>query len=254
MSFEDIAQTIIFMFEFWIQTSWYIAFSMSFATNVLIYITAASFIDIVTNTIIGNGSLGTHINNNPLKKGQKITEIKNGIISCLIFSLVSLLARKLFAGITPESIIQLSIEILLFTIFYETYSYFVHRLLHTKLFIKPHAVHHYSVRTTPWSAYSVHPIEALLISLSAPVFMWIFPVHLCVIFAFHILGVIFTMVIHSNLQINNRIFLSGIFNRYTRYHAAHHSIGNVNFGFVYSLLDSYFNTKLVDKKTVHERV
>ena len=142
------------------------------------------------------------------------------------------------------------IEVLVFTIFYETYSYFVHRILHTRQFRNPHSVHHYSVRTTPWSAYSVHPVEALLIGMSAPLFMLIFPVHLSVIFAFHILGVTFTMLIHSNLQLNSRIVFSRLFNRYTRYHSAHHSIGNVNFGFVHSLWDSYFKTKFIEQRAV----
>jgi len=187
------------------------------------------------------------------KKGQKISEIKNGFVACAILALVSLFARKLFVGIVPESINQLLIEVLVFTVFYETYSYFVHRILHTKRFRKPHSVHHYSVRTTPWSAYSVHPIEALLIGMSAPIFMLMFPVHLGVIFAFHILGVIFTLLIHSNLQLNERIIFSQLFNRYTNYHSAHHSLGNVNFGFVHSFWDSCFKTEFIEKKVVNKQ-
>jgi len=238
------------MFEFWIQTKWYIAFVMSFVTNLTIYFVTAYVINYLTQKITQLNKLGQYIDNRPFKKGQKSNEIKNGICSCAVFSLVSLLARELFIGVIPLSTTQLLIEVLVFTLFYETYSYFIHRLLHTKPFIKAHAVHHYSVRTTPWSAYSVHPIEALLIGMSAPLFMLIFPAHLGVIFALHILGVIFTLLIHSNLKLkgNNIFFL--LFNRYTESHATHHSIGNLNFGFVNSFWDLCFKTKYVQSKKI----
>jgi len=252
LSISNIVETVILMFEFWIQTNWYIAFVMSLVTNLGIYIIAASFIDVLTIKIAADGSFGEFIDNRPLRKRQKINEVKNGIGACAIFALVSLLARNLFVGIIPESINQLVIEMLVFTIFYETYSYFVHRILHTKRFRKAHSVHHCSVRTTPWGAYSVHPIEALLIGMSAPIFMLLFPVHLGVIFAFHIFGVIFTMLIHSNLALSGRIIFSGLFNSYTRNHSAHHSIGNVNFGFVNSFWDSCFKTKIIEEKIVNK--
>jgi len=246
-------ENLIFLFEFWIQTSWYIAFVMSLVTNLGVYFFAAYLISFVSYRITKNKSLAYFIDERDFKKGQIQSEIKNGIIACVTFALVSLLARELFVGIIPKTVSQLCIEVLVFTIFYETYSYFVHRLLHIGYFRKAHSVHHYSVRVTPWSAYSVHPIEALFISMSAPIFMLMFPVHLGVIFVFHILGVLFTMVIHSNLKLNGRNVLCQIFNRYTENHCAHHSIGNVNFGFVNSFWDSCFKTKLIHSERVYKQ-
>jgi sterol desaturase/sphingolipid hydroxylase (fatty acid hydroxylase superfamily) len=236
------------MFEFWIQTNWYIAFAMSLVTNFAVYFVAAYFINTLTQKITKNNRGGEYIDNRPFKSRQKTTEIKSGIAACIVFSLVSLFARELFVGIIPLSITQLLIEVLVFTLFYETYSYFVHRLLHIKQFRKLHSVHHYSVRTTPWSAYSVHPIEALLIGISAPIFMLIFPVHLSVIFAFHILGVVFTLLIHSNLKLNGSNIFCQLFNRYTDCHSTHHSIGNVNFGFINSFWDHCFKTKYMSPR------
>lgn len=238
------------MFEFWIQTNWYVAFAMSLVTNLAVYFAFGYLISTITQRITKNNWLGEYIDKRPFKNGQQTSEIKNGITACVMFSLVSLLARELFVGVIPLSITQLLIEVSVFTLFYETYSYFVHKLLHTKQFRKPHSVHHYSVRTTPWSAYSVHPIEALLIGMSAPLFMLIFPVHLSVIFAFHILGVVFTLLIHSNLKLNSSNIFCQLFNRYTRSHTAHHSIGNVNFGFINSFWDLCFKTKYIESRVV----
>lgn len=254
MNISSIVETVTLMFEFWIQTSWYIAFLMSLVTNLGVYIIAALSIDFLANKITKDDLLGKFIDDRPFKEGQKNNEIKNGIVACAMFALVSLLARNLFVGVIPESINKLLIEVLVFTIFYETYSYFVHRILHTKRLRKLHSIHHYSVRTNPWSAYSVHPIEALLIGLSAPLFMLVFPVHLSVIFAFHILGVMFTMIIHSNIQLNDRIVFSHLFNRYTKYHSAHHSVGSVNFGFLHSFWDDYFKTKFIEQKVANKHI
>ncbi len=236
------------MFEFWIQAPWYIAFLMSLTTNLVVYISLAYLITCLSDQITKNKCLAHYINERPLKQGQIVNEIKNGILACVMFAFVSLWARELFVDFLPKSLSQLITEVLIFTLFYEVYSYFCHRLLHIKAFRNLHFVHHYSVRTTPWSAYSVHPIEALLIGLSAPVFMLIFPVHLSVIFGFHILGVVFTLVLHSNIKLNGSNIICLVFNQYTQAHAAHHSIGNVNFGFVNSFLDLCFKTKYIEIK------
>ena len=243
MSIYNIVDLLIFLFDFWINTNWYIALLMSLAANLVVFFVAAFCIEWMTNRWVAEDGLFHFIDNKPLSKNQKRYEIQNGIIACGLFSLVSLLARELFEGIVPQSWQQLFIEVLLFTVFYETYSYFVHRLLHLKPFIQWHGVHHRSHRVTPWSAYSVHPIEALLICLSAPIFMLIFPVHLAVIFAFHIFGVAFTMVLHSNIILDKRIPLSSLFNTYTLRHAAHHHKGNVNFGFVNTFWDKRLKTQ-----------
>lgn len=240
-------ESLIFMFELWIQTDWYIALAMSLATNLAIYLVAGYTINTLTEIITKDNWLGEYIDTRPFKRGQQVTEIKHGVTACIVLAFVSLFARKLFVGIIPLSVTELIIEIVTFTIFYETYSYFVHRLLHLKLFIKVHAVHHQSVRTTPWSAYSVHPIEAVLIGMSAPLFMLIFPVHLGIIFVFHMFGVVFTLIIHSNLKLNGSNILCKLFNRYTQYHGAHHSLGIVNFGFVNSFFDWCFKTKYHDE-------
>ena len=244
LSFLDLC---ILIFEFWIQTNWYIAFLMSLFTNLTVYLVGAYVINAITQKVTKNSLFGKYIDNRPFKRDQRKYEIKNGIIACIIFSLVGLLPRKLFVAILPLSVTQLLIEILVFILFYETYSYLIHRLLHTKLFLKPHFVHHYSIRISSWTAYSIHPIEAFLIAMSAPLFMLLYPMHLSVIFMFHILGLVFTLIIHSNLKLNGNNILCQVFNRYTEYHCAHHTVGNINFGFINSFWDRCFKNNVKTK-------
>ena len=50
----------------------------------------------------------------------------------------------------------------LLNMFANTHFYFVHRLLHTKLFWRWHAVHHRNINVGPWSGFSMHPVEHIL--------------------------------------------------------------------------------------------
>jgi hypothetical protein len=102
------------MFEFWIQTSWNVAFAMSLVTNLAVYFVASYLISTITRKITKNNGLGEYIDKRPFKNGQQKSEIKNGITACVMFSVVSLLARELFVGVIPVSITQLFIEVLAF--------------------------------------------------------------------------------------------------------------------------------------------
>jgi len=234
------------IFKYWISTDWYIALFMSFIINSTIYVFTANTLSIITRKLSSANLVGAYIDTRELKKGQIKNEIYYGIFACFIFSITSLLTRNLFNNIWPETVLSFAAQLIVFSIFYESYSYFVHRLLHIRLFSKAHSVHHSSIRVTPWSAYSVHPIEALFIGASAPLFMLLFPMSLSVILALHIFGMVFTMLIHSNFMVNESIMFSSTINNYTTAHALHHQKGVVNFGFINSFWDKVFKTNSVN--------
>jgi sterol desaturase/sphingolipid hydroxylase (fatty acid hydroxylase superfamily) len=215
---------------------------MSAIVNISVFVLTASILNKLINSLTNNKA-GSYINSGALHTSQKLTEIKNGVAACCIFAVGSLLTRELFNEVWPSSFIDLLSQIVTFALFYETYSYAVHRLMHLPAFRKIHGVHHKSIRVTPWSAYSVHPIEASFIGISAPIFMLLLPLSLGVALTLHILGMMFTIFLHSNYKPNiKNIAINKLF-QYTDYHAAHHLLGNVNFGFVNSFWDYCFKTK-----------
>lgn len=231
------------LFQFWITTEWYFALIMSFGVNCAIYLLSAFVIHVVSSSLNARKSICRYLDENPLKPNQIKTEKLYGIAACFIFALASLFTRLLFKNVWPESLMDFFMQMIVFSIFYEMYSYLIHRLLHLKIFRFVHAVHHRSIRVTPWSAYSVHPVEAFFIGVSAPIFMIIFPMSLSVILGLHILGMVFTMLIHSNLKFYRSAPFLNVFNGYTVGHALHHQKSNVNFGFTSSFLDVVFKTK-----------
>lgn len=229
------------LLDFWVNTHWLKALIISTAVNITIYFITASLIYKLAQYANTKKGLTEYIDKRNLKPNQVQEEIKNGFIACLIFAVGSLITRELFIGKWPESIKEFFLELLIFSVYYEMYSYAVHRLLHTKKFTFIHKVHHKSVTVTPYSAYSVHFIEAMFIGFSAPFFMMFFDISLGVVFILHVVGMIYTIFIHSNMQSEkkaiNRIF------SISRYHSVHHIEGNKNFGFVNIGLDKLFGTK-----------
>lgn len=214
---------------------------MSIASNIVIYTFTATILSALIKIAVEKKAIGSYINNRNLKPNQVRREIKNGLIACIVLATCSLFTRGLFKGIWPESLNTLLLQIVSFVIFYETYSYFVHRLLHTKLLAKFHSVHHSSVRVTPWSAYSVHPIEAAMIGLSAPLFMCLLPLSLGVALILHISGMMFTILLHSNYHLSKTKIFKIIFH-YPEYHSSHHTSGNANFGFINRFWDYLLKT------------
>jgi len=230
------------LLQFWANAHWLVALSMAFVVNSMVYVCASAVLSSGIDRAVNEYGLGSYIDPSKLKNDQVKLERRYGVTACFIFALGSLLTRELFYQLWPETLLSFIFQFVLFAAFYETYSYFVHRLLHLRPFSKIHFVHHHSVRVTPWSAYSVHPVEAMFIAISAPVFMLIFPLSLGLALTLHVFGMLFTILLHSNFQYTGKNRLLSLVFSYPAYHSSHHSDGNVNFGFVNQLWDSVCNT------------
>ncbi|MBB3167902.1 sterol desaturase family protein [Simiduia aestuariiviva] len=230
------------LLRYWIAAPWPIAFTIAFASNTTAYLISAYIIERASHLLIDR-KMAAWIDDRAPRANQRRIEIYYGIIACGIFAALSLLTRLVYSTVWPENLIELLLQVVVFIIFYETYSYFVHRLLHTKWLIKIHAVHHRSTRTTPWSAYSVHPIEAAFIGISAPIFMLFVPMSIGVAFVLHFSGMLFTIFIHSNTSLLHVNPATNLTNNLANQHVTHHRVGNRNFGFVNSIWDYLCKTK-----------
>lgn len=231
------------LLDYWVHTHWTIALLMSSVVNIIVFVITAAILDTSITKLIKQRGIGQYIDTRPFKPQQKMIEIKNGIIACIIFAVSSLLSRILYTELWPSSLWSLGLQITLFVLFYESYSYFIHRLLHTRALLKIHGVHHWSARNSPWTAYSVHPVEALLIAISAPIFMLLLPLSLGVALVFHISGMILTIFLHANYTFGNNNPALKKLTQYPLSHATHHGIGRVNFGFINSFWDKLLQTK-----------
>ena len=109
-----------------------------------------------------------------------IPDVLQPLIFALIGTIMILLWEKgytaIYTDISKYGWWWLLASLILSMLIDETYYYWMHRLLHKpKLFKLIHKVHHPSNITSPWTAFSFHPLEGLLLSVSLPVILMMVP-------------------------------------------------------------------------------
>lgn len=229
----------------WMQMDWYWALLVATLLHLSIYLIGGGIGWLLTRQLWPAMGLGQEIDQRPLKPGQLVYELRNGLQACLLFGVVSLSYRSLCIGIWPQDAISAIWQLAAFVVFNNVYSYGTHRLLHHRYLIRFHAVHHRSTRVTPFSSYSVHGLEALVIAATFPLFLLLVPMGLGMVVLLHAFGMTYTVCIHCNYDLwptlSDDHWFKKLINHPT-YHRYHHTLGNVNYGFTNRLLDLLFKT------------
>lgn len=137
------------------------------------------------------------------------------------------------------------LSLLLMIVIHDTYFYWTHRLLHWKpLFKKVHVVHHLSHNPTPFSAYSFHPVEAI-IQGGVGLIVFIVPYHATsyTLFMAYALGM--NILGHLGFEFLPRNFVKSKighwFNTPT-HHNIHHQDTKYNYGLYFNLWDRFMKT------------
>ena len=108
------------------------------------------------------------------RTGQVKTEIKRSFVSILMFGVLSVPMyyglQSGFLKIKFEFAWHVLVLEALFLFFWnEFHFYSIHRIFHLKPFYKYHADHHYSHVPSPFSAYSFHWSEGILLGAVMPI-------------------------------------------------------------------------------------
>lgn len=245
MTLSALTTWVNLQFAHWMQMDWYWAFVIATLVHLSIYLIGGSVGWWLTRRVWPTIGLGREIDLRPLKPGQLAYELRNGLQACLIFGLISLSYRSLCIDIWPQDTVTAIWQLLAFVVFNNLYSYSTHRLLHHRYLIRFHGVHHRSSRVTPFSSYSVHILEAIVIAATFPLFLLIVPMSLGMVVLLHAFGMMYTVCIHCNYDLwpslSDDHWFKKLINHPT-YHRYHHTLGNVNYGFTNRLLDILFKT------------
>lgn len=141
--------------------------------------------------------------------------------------------------------------------FNDAWFYSWHRTLHhPRLFRHIHLVHHRSIDVNPFTSYSFHAVEALLLGAwVVPAAMWL-PIPTAALGALQVIGLANNVVAHLGYELFPRWILGVPILRWTQtatFHSLHHTRSHGNFGLHTRIWDRVFGTELPEYEAVFLR-
>lgn len=130
---------------------------------------------------------------------------------------------------------------------HDSYFFWVHYLMHRKPFrhASHHHIHHQVQNVSPWSAFSVHPIEGFIELLFRPVLLIVIPTHPYSLIAFAILSFALNIIGHSGYELFPKSFATSPWTKFSScatYHYLHHRNSNYNYGLFFNFWDRMMGT------------
>lgn len=188
------------------------------------------------------------IETRPLSAHQVRTEILNSLRSIALFGFGMTFAwvacRSGWIGVDRDAGgVQIGLEMVFLILWNDFYTYVIHRLLHVKL-KKTHVTHHKSVTATPFTAYSMSGLEALLLGAVLPTAMLLHDFSATALVFLPLWSILINTLSHSNCDFFPHA-AEGSLLGFIKHHQAHHSRYHDNFGFFFSHLDTWLGTSRV---------
>jgi lathosterol oxidase len=140
---------------------------------------------------------------------------------------------------------QILFQFAVYFVLFDAYFYFLHRLMHSDYFYWIHKHHHRSITPNPLTAFSFHPLEALMTGGFVVIMVVLFDLHLYSIIAVNAYGVINSVIVHCGHEVYPSWWYKNKYSKYyisTTYHDVHHSTYNYNFGAFTTFWDRLFGT------------
>lgn len=179
-----------------------------------------------------------------LRRGQVRGELRLSALSILIFALqtvamVWLIRRGALAVDWHRSPWHLLWEMPVLYLWNEVHFFVIHRALHTQtLYRLVHIWHHRSVLTTPFSAYSFHPLESFLLGSVMPLALALHAFSPWALLGLTVMSLILNVnghLPHDEIHPRSKVFkhLLG----HSRYHNRHHREFHTHYAFSLTCLD-----------------
>lgn len=207
------------------------------------------------------------INDRAYKEGQFKKEVKWSTVTAFLFavagSLLLVLWQKgytrVYIDTTDYPLWWLPLSLAIAMLLHETYYYWLHRWMHhPRIFRLVHKVHHDSNITSPWTAFSFHPLEGLLQALFLPLLLMVMPMHLYVIIIQLTIMTFSSVINHLDIEVYPKNFHKNFFGKWligATHHSLHHKQFKYNYGLYFTFWDKWINTesplykKLFEQKT-----
>jgi sterol desaturase/sphingolipid hydroxylase (fatty acid hydroxylase superfamily) len=181
-------------------------------------------------------------------------EIVYSILTLLIYCSASWLvfywqkhgATKIYLDIHQYGYAYFIGSIIVMVLIHDAYFYWTHRMMHLpKIFQWFHKTHHHSHNPTPWSAFSFHPLEALISIGIIPIIIFAFPSHPFALFLFISYMTLINVMGHLGYETFPEKFRKnkmGKWHNTSTNHNAHHQQATCNFGLYFTFWDRLMKT------------
>ncbi len=134
----------------------------------------------------------------------------------------------------PASWWVIGLEYALYFFLFDTYFYWLHRLMHIEpIYTWVHKIHHYSTSPNPLTTLSVSPLESLINGGFVPLFTLLFTVHDSTMALITPTNIIMGLYVHCGYEFLPRWWNRTWFTRWfitTTFHDQHHKYFKWNFG------------------------
>jgi sterol desaturase/sphingolipid hydroxylase (fatty acid hydroxylase superfamily) len=188
------------------------------------------------------------------KLAKMLHDVRWSLSTVVLFSLVAVgvyygarsgILRR-YAEIGEHGWGWFALSIVILIVLQDTYFYWTHRAMHTRLLFKHvHRTHHVSTNPSPWTAYAFSPIEALVHAAFVPLVWFSLPLHEAAVFVFLAFMIVRNVLGHLSIELYPRGFTKSRFWRWhttTTHHAMHHARFTSNFGLYFTFWDELMGT------------
>lgn len=249
---------------------WFVAVVLAFFIIIIgRYFVVAGFFFLIFYTWFPDKWINRKINSKPYTNNQLKKEVVWSTFTALIFSLAGSVTVVLWQkGLTRvyERVDEfgwpyLPFSLLLLMVVHETYYYWIHRWMHVpSIFKKVHKVHHNSKITSPFTAFSFHPLEGFLQAIFLPIVLMILPIHYYVIIVQLTIMTITSVINHLDIEIYPKNFHKHFIGKWmigASHHSLHHKQFKYNYGLYFTFWDKIKKTEsplynhLFESKTAH---
>lgn len=195
------------------------------------------------------------LNKRQYKPKQLQTEITWSLINGLIFSFSGAVAlilwqkgfTKVYTNIHDYGWWYLPVSLVISMLLHETYYYWLHRWMHhPRVFKIVHKVHHDSNITSPFTAFSFHPLEGVLQAIFFPVVLLFLPMHYYIIIVQLVIMSLSSVINHLDIEIYPKNFNKNIFGKWligATHHSLHHKQFKYNYGLYFTFWDKIRKTE-----------
>lgn len=204
------------------------------------------------------------INSRNYRKDQFKKEVFWSTVTAGIFALSGAVAlllwqkgfAKVYLNIYDYSLWWLPVSLAIAMLLHETYYYWLHRWMHhPKIFRIVHKVHHDSNITSPWTAFSFHPLEGVLQAVFLPALLLVLPMHLYVLVLQLTIMTFSSVINHLDIEIYPKGFHKHALGKWligATHHSLHHKQFRFNYGLYFTFWDKWKRTESPTFNSLYE--